>query len=264
MKNRPGFTKNIILAFSLIVTLQVVSPSKFFRENKIVPNDFVFFGHTAYGGGGGEGSFIYKENEERYNERIHTYQMEHNLDSLTQKDINEFQRSEIKYFIINEPTHWIYIQFRKFIYTFGAIAQRDGIVMLKNGEIKFPWYLAALMLQVPFIIIILSLIFFSDLNWLYTNIKKPEIYLIILWGIYLIGGTVFYGHYQERYRPIVLTLFFIPLIAININTKKFHFKFPDIKKMFPKIAISLIIVMIWLIQLYIALFIESERYLKFM
>jgi hypothetical protein len=66
--NRPYFTKTIALAFLLLTTYFLLNTSDLITRpaGHVYSNSFVFFGHTDYGGDGGEGSFVYDSNRERF------------------------------------------------------------------------------------------------------------------------------------------------------------------------------------------------------
>jgi hypothetical protein len=117
------FFKSIVLTFSLVVGFLVFNSTSIYNksEGDVIANDFVFFGHTDYGGDGGEGSFIYSQNKKRYEVAYSEYCSKNNITEPTAKQRNNFQLHEIKKFITNHPLKWIGLQFTKFFRTFGVV-----------------------------------------------------------------------------------------------------------------------------------------------
>ncbi|GAH61456.1 unnamed protein product, partial [marine sediment metagenome] len=111
-KQKKIFIRVFLLALLLTVSTGTLNHYHIlpYNEGNIIANDFIFFGHTLYGGDGGDGSFIYKENEERYNKALKEYCEQNKIDKLTKTDRNNFQMEEIKKFITQHPFKWIYLQ----------------------------------------------------------------------------------------------------------------------------------------------------------
>ncbi|MGQ9621342.1 MAG: hypothetical protein ACUVTX_10225, partial [Bacteroidales bacterium] len=81
-----GLSKKFLKRILLLSIMMVLSNALFnysglltHPEDNVIANDFVFFGHTDYGGDGGEGAFIYPENKERYEKAWKMYCMENNI-----------------------------------------------------------------------------------------------------------------------------------------------------------------------------------------
>jgi len=221
----------------------------------------LFWGHTMYGGHGGEGSFVYPENENKFNERLKQFAALHNIDTITPDVTMRFRRSEIKEFIKNEPHKWLLLQVKKIVYLFGSVPQKDGLLMLYEGKIKIPWAISALIIQISYAVILIMFLITVDLNYkkIIHDKYKRIIYFI---GIYLITGICIFSFYQERFRVVIFVCFFIPVIAINFN------KFKDIllkenrRELIIKLIIMLILLAVWIYQAYEALYIYHDRYFK--
>ena len=122
-KQRTILIRNILLVFIFVVGILLVKATGIYKRSveSVISNDFVFFGHTDYGGAGGEGSFVNPENKIRYNEALTVYCKEHGLTNPTVEDRNRFQIQEINKFITHHPLKWIKLQFTKFFRTFGVV-----------------------------------------------------------------------------------------------------------------------------------------------
>jgi hypothetical protein len=128
----------------LILLLFDALPLRHFRDvGRPMNNDFIFFGHTLYGGDGGEGSFVYKRNETRYMERLRQFMIRRNYKEFTNDVRIEFQASEIREFVSRTPHKWLWLQARKVIYTFGIIPVRDSLKLLTTGKLPLKWYMSA-------------------------------------------------------------------------------------------------------------------------
>ncbi|TAL65411.1 MAG: hypothetical protein EPN88_09610, partial [Bacteroidetes bacterium] len=92
-KQRFLFQRSIILVLILFGGILSIKATGIYNrsENNAIKNDFVFFGHTDYGGDGGEGSLIFPGNKARYNEAWADYRKEKGIIEPTIKDQNRFQ-----------------------------------------------------------------------------------------------------------------------------------------------------------------------------
>jgi hypothetical protein len=232
-----------------------------FNSNYYDETTTLFWGHTFYGGLGGESGFIFPENEKRYNETLNQYINANNIDSVTPVVVNQFRMSEVKTFIINDPHKWLYLQVKKVFYTFGSVPQKDGLIMLYRGKIKIPWLISALIIQLSYTVILIMFLMTVDLNIkkIIQDKYKRIIYFI---GLYLIGGICIFSAYQERYRVVIFVCFFIPVIAINFNKFKTILLKENRRKLIIKLIIILILLAVWIYQAYEALYIYHDRYFK--
>ena len=260
-KDRINLTKYAVLAVSSFIILFFYNPYKLYNSNYQDSSATLFWGHTLYGGLGGEGSFVYPENEERYNKRLEQYVKLNKIDTVTQEVIEQFRIAEIKTFIKNEPHKWLLLQAQKVFYTFGSVPQRDGLLMLYRGKIKMPWEISALILQLPYAILLIMFLLSVDLK--YKNILMDSYKRIIYFmGLYLIGGICIFSAYQEKYRPVIFVCFFIPVIAVNLNKLKNILHKENRRELIIKLIIILLLFTVWIYQAYQALYIYHDRYFK--
>lgn len=203
-------------------------------QGNVISNSFVFFGHTGYGGDGGEGTFITDDNAARYEHRFELFCRERGIVNPGTADYNAFQRGEIISFITRQPHKWIALQFRKFFRTFGIMPESNSFRVLFTGALKgMKWLTAiAIVLPVTGTVALLILLFSTGTlarlkdtrGWQHTGTGAPLTGIMLMFFIYYLAATVFYGHYQERYRMTLMTVFLMPVLAIFISTfdrKKF-------------------------------------------
>jgi hypothetical protein len=260
--NRTVFYKISCLALSMIVVFTIFDKSKVITSSSenVISNSFVFFGHTDYGGDGGEGSFVYSANRVRYEVNLAEYMRVNNISNPTVSDFNSFQKEEMLKFITHHPAKWIKLQFTKFFRTFGVVPETTSFKILYSGLFNKRLFLTSLIVVAPIITIILLFIsFFSysaiaklieentlqprvgengNADKLSTTVKpklivvnhgrknnlKVFLYLYLLIFAYYVLATIFYGQYQERYRLPLIVLFIIPSLAYFITSferKKF-------------------------------------------
>ena len=104
----------VVLSLVLFVLVFIVKPLDVFREGEYHPQMVLeFWGHTPYGGNGGEVGFIYKENEELFNKRLDSYLNENNISEATPAVVDEFKSYEVRRFITKEPHKWLFLQLPK-------------------------------------------------------------------------------------------------------------------------------------------------------
>jgi hypothetical protein len=260
-KDKINLTKFTMLALSSFIILFLYNPYKMYNSNYHAETTTLFWGHTFYGGLGGESGFIFPENEKRYNERFKQYINVNKIDTVTQDVIDQFRISEVKTFIKNEPHKWFFLQVKKVFYTFGSVPQKDGLLMLYKGKVKIPWFISALIIQLSYAVILLMFLITIDLSIkkIIHNKYKRIIYFL---GLYLIGGICIFSAYQERYRVVIFVCFFIPVIAINFNKFKNILLKENRRELIIKLIIILILLAVWIYQAYEALYIYHDRYFK--
>jgi hypothetical protein len=240
-------------------------------KDNVVANDFIFFGHTDYGGDGGEGSFIYPENQVRYDRALTQWCEKNNIVNPKQKDINKFQREEAIKFITHSPFAWIRLQATKFFRTFGVVPESNSFLVLYTGLLKEKLWLTAIFVVAPVALIILmfiSLFSYTSLEKLantsiinhifsqeyktrqtadQTDYKKHFLYFFIIIFLYYIIATIFFGQYQERYRLSIMTIFIIPILGyfvVNFNKTQFFKK----TSLIIKGIILMLLLTIWTFQ----------------
>jgi len=255
------------LAATGIITLLLflIFPQDHYRKNDIsIANDFIFFGHTLYGGDGGEGSFVYVKNKNRYDERLREFMIKKHYNSATVEVQNEFKNKEIREFVLKTPHKWIILQIRKIAYTFGIVPIRDSLKILTTGKLSLKWYLSAIIIQVPFVIIILIFIILITLFVKIADFHDVKYFIIFIVLLYLVAAACLFGHYQERYRNVIIMAGILPVIAFYI--KKFIDwslnKSIKRKRLIVLILFLLIILSHWGYQAYNALVTNSARYIN--
>jgi hypothetical protein len=261
IKDKKYLLKFSILTVTSFIILFAFNPYKMFNSYYIDNTETLFWGHTLYGGLGGEAAFLFPENVERYNKRLKEFSERNHLDTITRESLNNFEFEEIKTFVKSEPHKWALLQLRKIVYTFGAVPERDGLLMLYKGKIHMHWIVAVLLLQLPYSLILILFLLCIDLNFMeiiHNRYKR----IFYSFGLYLLAGICFFGPYQERYRPVIFVCFFIPIIAMNFKGIKSLFERKNRRELIVKIIFVLIVLSIWIYQAYEALVIYHDRYFK--
>lgn len=251
----------VFVSFFVFIIIGLFQPVIYFsKPNNTLSNDFIFFGHTLYGGDGGEGAFVYKTNEQRYQKEFSQYQRQHLIIQPTRNDINDFQKQEIIKFIKNHPFSWCLLQVKKVIYTYGIIPIRDNITLLMTAHIKFGLFFSLVLSQITFVIPIIVLLIFFNIDSFVRLLKTGNGVVLFVFLLYLIVATSLYGHYQERYRIVVMVTTIIPLAAIFFDVNYFKKLFSDRKLLIKKLVLVLIVLLIWFFQAYEALILHGDRY----
>jgi hypothetical protein len=258
-KDYAAFYKFSPIVIILILLIFVFKPINKLREGT-EKQGMAFWGHTMYGGLGGENGFIFKKNEDLFNKKLKEYTLVNHIDSVTPSVIEKFQNFEVKHFITKEPHKWVFLQFKKFFYTFGAVPSRDALLMITTGKIKLPWWIASAIVQFPFVLLVFLFILTMDLNFKDLLKKRDEKLLIYLVGVYLVCGICFYATYSERYRPVVFVLSIIPIIAINIKNLKILFFRENRSSLYIRMSLLILFILIWSYQTYEAMVIYADRY----
>lgn len=249
----------------LILLLFDLLPLSHYREvGRPMNNDFTFFGHTLYGGDGGEGSFVYNKNETRYRKKLQQFMIRRNYKEFTNDVRIEFQRNEIREFISRTPHKWLWLQARKVIYTFGIIPARDSLILLTTGKLPLKWSMSAFIIQVPYALILLTFVVLFILFFNMDDLKNFKFLFIILMLFYLIASTCFYGVYQERYRHVVMLGGMIPLAAFYFGKYSDRDSQSSIsrKRYFVAAVVLLCIFVSWGYQSYRALVLNKDRYVN--
>jgi hypothetical protein len=241
------YKRSLLLSLSImIMTIIFASVILSKTEAQKISNDFIFFGHTDYGGEGGEGSFITSENKTRYNIALSHYCQDRGITVPTIKDHNRFQLQEIKKYITLHPFKWVGLQFTKISRTFGIVPESSSFKILYSGLLKEKLWLTAIVVVAPVALIILMFILFFNYPALrnltsqttYSGIQNIQdttlnsegsqniqqstpsnngfFYIYLLMFFYYIIISVFLGHYQERYRLPIMVAFIIPVLCYFI------------------------------------------------
>ncbi len=253
-----GFISLAVIVFSIVF---LVRPLDLLREGEYSPPGMLeFWGHTPYGGNGGEVGFIYEENEALFNKRLGEYVNERNIEEVTPSVTEEFQRYETRRFITQEPHRWIFLQVRKVLYTFGVMPQRDGLTMLMTGRAEVGWVAAAILLQAPFMLLMILFIFTFDLRIKEIFSLPGYKFLLYLLGFYLIAAVSVYGAWAERYRVVVMMAFIIPVISINIDNLKSLIDRHNRKELTIRLFLAGLLLLSWGFQAWEAMVIHRDRY----
>jgi hypothetical protein len=226
-------------------------------------NVFLFFGHTLYGGDGGEGHFIYPENKLKYELNYKKWMEENNFKSSSYNIEKQFRKKEIISFITEHPFQWVKLQAYKFFRTFGVVPEGFTFTILYSGIFKYNWILTALFLQTPFTLIIVLFLLCFDFRLFKQLLNNRLTWIWIGLFIYWLGATIFYGVFQERYRIPIMVIFIIPALSFFISRFSFRAYSQDKKSIILKTISIIFIFGIWSSQAHYALIIRSDRYFNF-
>jgi len=257
--------RRLFLAGIITFILFIILPHSNYKSIDSQPSNLhMFFGHTLYGGDGGEGIFVYEENKIRYKEKLEGFMIKHHYDSVTVKVRNEFQRNEMKEFISKTPHKWLLLQVRKVAYTFGIVPVRDSLKLLTTGKVPINLYVSAFTIQAPYVLILLVFISLTVLFFNISDMKKIEVFFMFLVLCYLIAATCLYGQYQERYRHVIIMAGIIPISAIYFNKfiGCFSQKSIRLRRYILLILVLFIIFSHWGYQAYDVLVLNKERYVN--
>jgi len=185
---------------------------------------------------------------------------ERNIQEVTPLVIDDFQRYETRRFITREPHRWVFLQVKKVLYTFGVMPQRDGLTMLMTGRAEVGWIPAAIILQTPFMLLMILFIFTFDLRIKEIFSLPGHRFLLYLLGFYLIAAVSVYGAWAERYRVVVMMAFIIPVIAINSGNLKRLIDRHNRKELTIRLFLAALLLLSWGYQAFEALVIHRDRY----
>lgn len=256
--------KKLMLSFTLLGVL-FITLSFFYNNYKkqfVKPGriDFIMFGHTYYGGFGGEGAFIFKDKEEIFFKRLNEYFKINNIKNPTIEDTVNFQKKEIIDFVKSQPHMWLLLQARKFFYTFGVVPEGNSFTILYKGLFNRNFIVTSSIVVFPIILFVFLFIFAIKKDSFKFIFQDKRLLFLSLLFLYYIAATVFYGHYQERYRIPVLTLFVLPLIAIFSENLTLKNIIKDKKSFIIKLIIIFIFISVWTYEAYEALVLMKDKY----
>jgi len=263
-KNYLGALKFSLLSITIIAVTLLMAHAHtdvgYMLSSEDKTNHFIFFGHTMYGGDGGEGSFVYPENEKLYLKKYQEFLERHGIDNPSLQTMNDFQAEEIKKFMLNHPLQWIRLQYIKFARTFGIIPEGNTFKILITGIFRGNWVLTALFLQLPFLSFILLFTLLFNPGAFSHSFNRTFFFLYIMLCLYWLAGTVFYGCSQERYRMPIMACFIIPCLAYFMVHFKPRAFLKNRKILLIKIFFVVLITGIWAGQAYNALVVHKDRY----
>lgn len=140
--------------------------------------------------------------------------------------------------------------------------QRDGLTMLMTGKVSVGWMSAAVLLQAPFLLIMVLFLLTVDIKIKSITGLPGFKFLLYLMGLYLISAISVYSTWAERYRIVAMVAFIIPVIAINIENVKKLFRRDNRKEMIIRLSFVAFMILVWGCQAYGALVIHKERYIQ--
>ena len=270
-KKRKLALKYLILSLVLI-SFDYALLNLFPSINKIVSSNDVnnpaiiphlLFGHTLYGGDGGEGTFIYSENSQKFHRNYALWMEKNNVINPTQETLYKFQKHEILSFVSDHPFKWIKLQVYKFTRTFGIVPEGTTFQILYSGLFKFNWILTSLFLQIPYTLILILFILFFDFRIVKIILDDKLILIWLFLFIYWVGGSIFYGPFQERYRIPLMVIFIIPLLSIFLAQFNYYEFISNKFRITLKVIFLFLILSIWSFQGHHALVIKKDRYINF-
>ena len=244
-----------VLSVLTLFSFQLLPLTSFRADHDIPANNFIFFGHTKYGGGEG---YLKKEYQNEYNSKLELYAQEKGLDANSREVINEFQTSEIKKYIKNDTFSWIGLQVKKIAYTFGIVPIKDNLTLLVSGRYPVDQWLAMGFLQGFFLLLLLAFILSFTAGVKLEDFKNPKILMLYMYFLYMVSATCLYGHYSERYRTVVMVTAILPIASIMITRSSVKLN------MWRKIIMISILCMFLIsltYQAYDALVVQRERYI---
>jgi len=225
-------------------------------------NDVMFYGHTLYGGGEG---VLLDEYTEKYISGLKEFISQHGNeydDYLSAK--NAYHRMLVKEFIINHPFQWTGLQAKKFLRTLGVKPEGISFRVLVSGKFGLNKILSGLLLTVPFVLTFLSCLFLFDWGIMKKLLGSSTGILMATAFIYYLMATIFYPHYQIRYRLPLEVLFLIPAAATFIvaayskgNTLMAVLR----KHLVWKLIVFAIFVSAWAYEVYDIFYLNRDRYI---
>jgi len=261
-QSKPGATF-LLLSVVIFMTVFVIKPLDYFREGEYRPPAALeFWGHTTYGGNGGEVGFIYSENEELFNSQLVAYAEKKGISVITSEVVEEFKAAEVRLFVTTTPHKWLFLQVKKVFYTFGIMPQRDGLTMLMTGKVPLSLVPSIILLQIPFLLIIILFIMTVETNFRQVFGLPGKVFLTYLLGLYLISAISVYSAWAERYRIVAMIAVIIPVIGFNIGRLKALVSRGGRKELLIRLSFVFLMIIIWGYQAYEALTLHKERYLN--
>ena len=257
----------ISLLFGLValvfmqLTINFFPPVQTYIKNGT--NGLLFFGQTYYGEG--EGMMLDKYAGKYYKglekfKKQHKGEFENNL-----KEENAYRKMLIINFFLNHPDQWAALQIKKFFRTLGVKPEGVSFRVLVSGRLPINIYLAGILISTPYIILFLTCIRLFDWRLLKKLLGSYAGIFMAVLLVYYIIATIFYPHYQIRYRMPLEFFFLAPATAaflISALTKGNSIK-SVIKKHFKwKVIVFLIFLSAWAYEVYDITYLNSDRYIK--
>ena len=268
IQNRQLALKYFILAVTIIsvnLSIKIFNP----QFHSIISGmdvkksySLIFWGHTLYGGDGGEATFIYAENKQKYNINYNNWLNENNMLGINNLNEDDFRKDEIKRFVTNHPLMWLKLQIYKFSRTFGIVPEGQTFTILYSGLFQYNWFITALYLQIPFFSFIMLIIFLFDIKVVKKYCLNRFFFTWVIFFSYWITAIVFYQSFQERYRIPVMVIFLLPVFSLFISDFKIKNMFKGKIAILKCIVLS-VVLLSWVSQAYNVLVVRKERYFGF-
>jgi hypothetical protein len=257
----------ISLLFSLLTlaltqtTIHFYKPIQAYLKNG--DNNLFFFGQTLYSGGEG---VMLEEYREKYENGLEEFRMLHQGEYENVVRLrNAYQSMLIKDFILQHPDQWAGLQAKKFFRTLGVKPEGVSFRLLVSGKMPVKKILAGAALSLPFVFLFLCCIFLFDWSIVKKLFKSAEGLFIITVFVYFLIATIFYPHFQIRYRMPLEFFFIIPAastLIISAVSKGNSIK-AAIKKHFKwKIIVFVIFLCAWAYEAYDIFYLNRDRYIK--
>ncbi len=246
---------------SLRATIYFYEPIQTYLEHG--SNKFFFYGQTLYGGGEG----VMLENYRGiYDKGLEEFKMLHKNEYKDEIELtNAYNDMIVKDFIVNHPDQWAGLQVKKFFRTLGVKPEGVCFRLLVSGKMPVGKFFAGAVLSLPFVFLFLCCIFLFNWSIVKKLFKSAEGLFIITVFVYFLIATIFYAHYQIRYRMPLEFFFIIPAAStfiisavskgstINGAIKK-HLKW--------KIIVFIIFLCAWAYETYDIFYLNKDRYIK--
>jgi len=251
-----------ILTFVFLqLTIQFFEPIQTYLKNG--DNNLLFFGQTPYSGSEGIMLDSYRE---KYEQGLEEFKRLHESEYENQVMLkNAYQSMLIKDFILNHPHEWAGLQAKKFFRTLGVKPEGMSFRLLVSGKIPLGKNIAGILLSVPFVFLFLCCIFLFDKSLIKKLFQSYTGIFIITVFVYYIIATIFYPHYQIRYRMPLEFFFVCPAAAAFIisslsggNTLKQTIK----KHLLIKVVVFIIFASAWVYETYDIFVLNKDRYIK--
>lgn len=245
----------------LRAALHFYEPLQTYLENG--SNKFFFYGQTLYGGGEG----VMLENYKGiYNKGLEEFKTLHNNEFKNEIELtNAYNNMIIKDFIVNHPGQWAGLQVKKFFRTLGVKPEGVSFKLLVSGKMPLGKFSGGAVLSLPFVFLFLCCIFLFNWSIVKKLLESAQGLFIITVFVYFLIATIFYAHYQIRYRMPLEFFFIIPAASTFIitavskgNTIKTAIK----KHLKWKIIVFVIFLCAWAYETYDIFYLNRDRYIK--
>jgi hypothetical protein len=251
-----------ILTFIFLqLTIQFFEPIQTYLKNG--ENNLLFFGQTPYAGGEGMMLDSYRE---KYNQGLEEFKRLHEKEYENPVLLkNAYQSMLMKDFILNHPDEWAGLQTKKFFRTLGVKPEGMSFRLLVSGKLPLGKNIAGILLSAPFVLLFVCCIFLFDKRLIKKMFQSYTGIFIITVFVYYIIATIFYPHYQIRYRMPLEFFFLVPAAStfiISAVSKSNTIKAAIKKHLKWKIIVFIIFLCAWAYETYDIFYLNRDRYIK--